>query len=106
MTKLISINEAVKLGHRRLRKPEWLSPLDYIEIDIIDGQLGPWIRLYSPYISLPNGNDYLQVLLIENNVPLDTKEYTPYTMSPSDEDAFRVAMEEFRLLVSDTNTED
>lgn len=102
MTKLISINEAAKLGHRRLRKPEWLSPLDYIEIDIIDGQLGPWIRLYSPYIS----NGYLQVLLIENNVPLDTKEYTPYTMSPSDEDAFRMAMEEFRLLVSDTNTED
>lgn len=105
MTKPISINEAAKLGHRRLRNLKWLNPLDYIEIDIIDGQLGSWIRLYSPYIHTLDGKDYMQVPII-GNFQLDSKEYTPYTRSPSDEEAFRMAMEEFRILVSDTDTED
>lgn len=46
---MISLNEAVKNGISRLRRPEWANREDYIEIDLLgDGLHGPWVHLYSP----------------------------------------------------------
>lgn len=46
--RLISINDAVARGHTKLRMDHWANPDDYMEFMIIDGQLGPWVKLWSP----------------------------------------------------------
>lgn len=44
---LISLRLAARLGINKLRKLEWINKNDYIEIDIVDKKLGPWVHLYS-----------------------------------------------------------
>lgn len=48
MSNLMSINQAAERGINKLRRPNWSIPEDHIVIDIINGQAGPWIKLYSP----------------------------------------------------------
>lgn len=59
---LISINQAVDLGIDRLRKPMWANKCDHLKIDILDGELGPWIHIYSPSNELVNGRDPVSIL--------------------------------------------
>jgi len=59
---MISINEAVAQGVTKVRKPLWANPEDYLQLDIIDGKLGPWTHLYSSLnekIGEPNPQDIL-----------------------------------------------
>lgn len=49
----MTLDEAVKAGHRRVRLPYWANAEDYILLDIFvhfDGSplRGPWGKLYSP----------------------------------------------------------
>lgn len=49
---LMTIQEAFRDGHRRIRKPNWAMIDDYVLLDFIDGAdgqryLGPWGHLYS-----------------------------------------------------------
>jgi len=52
MSELMSVNEAAKMGRKRLRLDKWANDLDHFEIDIIDGKPGPWVKLWSP-INVP-----------------------------------------------------
>jgi len=61
---VISINEAVQQGIMRLRMPRWAFPEDHIELSIVNGLLGPWVKLWSPgneIIGEPNPKDILWV---------------------------------------------
>lgn len=76
--RLISINEAVKMGHPRLRKPIWANPLDHMKIDIIDGQMGPWLHLYAPFNVALNQRDPVDMLALEHRATFDTPEFEIY----------------------------
>ena len=76
--RLISINEAVRLGHQRLRKPIWANRFDHIKIDIIDGQIGPWVHYYAPFNKPCNGRDPVNILAIGHEALFDTAEFTIY----------------------------
>lgn len=43
----MNLKQAAEAGVRRIRDPKWASATDYVLIDIIDGQVGPWAKLYS-----------------------------------------------------------
>jgi len=61
---MISINEAVHNGLSRLRKPIWVNREDYLQLDLIDDGLGPWVHLYSSLnrlIGEPNPQDILVI---------------------------------------------
>lgn len=62
--RLISCNQAAKLGVKRLRKPIWSHPLDHVKIDIIEGDLGPWMHMFSPFNESFNGRDPIDILWI------------------------------------------
>ena len=76
--RLISINEALKLGIPRLRKPIWANPLDHIKIDIFDGRIGPWIHLYAPFNKECNGRDPVDILAIGQEASFDNPEFAIY----------------------------
>lgn len=88
---MISINDAVKLGNQRLRKPIWSNPLDHLKIDIIDGQLGPWIHMFSPLNKECNGRDPVDILIImfEN---LDSPEFEIYEGPLPDSEEYKAAV--------------
>lgn len=54
---LISIEQAVLLGVDRLRLPRWANAMDHIKIDIVNGNLGPWVHLFCPMNRATNGDD-------------------------------------------------
>lgn len=91
MTELISINDAVKLGIERIRKPMWSDPLDHVKIDIIDGQLGPWIQLFFPSNKLFNGTDPVDMPTSTVWFGFDEKDYVPYDGPLPDSDEYRAA---------------
>lgn len=76
--RLISINEAVRLGQPRLRKPIWANALDHIKLDLIDGSMGPWIHLYAPFNQECNGRDPVDILALTQQDSFDTQEFTIY----------------------------
>lgn len=76
--RLISINEAVKLGHPRLRRPIWANPFDHLKIDLIDGKMGPWIHLYAPFNKECNGRDPVDMLALQHRDSFDTPEFEVY----------------------------
>ena len=78
MSNLISINQAVKRGIERLRKPMWANPLDHFKIDIVGGKLGPWLHLYAPFNKECNGRDPVDVLLPIWCPNTDIKEFEIY----------------------------
>ncbi len=45
---LISIREAAHRGITKVRLDKWTNPDDYMELTIVDGLLGPWVKLWSP----------------------------------------------------------
>lgn len=64
--RLLSCRQAAKLGIERLRKPIWANPLDHVKIDIIDGDLGPWMHFYAPFNQECNGCDPVDILWAMN----------------------------------------
>ena len=54
---LISIEQAARAGIWLLCKPGWASILDHLKIDIVDGEAGPWVHLWSPINIAVNGVD-------------------------------------------------
>ncbi len=43
----MTIRQAAEGGHQRLRRPMW-APGNYVELDLQEGRLGPWMRLFFP----------------------------------------------------------
>jgi hypothetical protein len=79
---LISVKEAAAQGIKRLRHPKWANPRDYIKIDIVDGEPGPWLRLYSPInISVCQQENPQTVLwaMAGGRAAIESEEYLPYT---------------------------
>lgn len=101
MTKLISINDAVKLGIERIRKPMWSDQFDHVKIDIIDGQLGPWIHLFSPENKMFNGKDPVNLLACNGKFGFDDKAFVPYDGPPPDSDEYRAASEKIEAYMDD-----
>lgn len=91
--RFISINEAVKLGVPRLRKPNWANPLDHLKIDIIDGQIGPWLHLYAPFNISINGRDPVDMLALSHREALDTPEFKIYDGPVGTSDEYQVEVQ-------------
>ncbi len=75
-TDLISIMGAVEKGIDRLRDSRWGMPEDHLKIDIIDGYLGPWTHLYSPFNQECNGRDPVDICITE--LDSSAKKWLPY----------------------------
>ena len=101
MTELISINDAVKLGIERIRKPIWADQFDHVKIDIIDGQLGPWIHLFSPENKMFNGKDPIDIPTITDRFLADDKDFVPYDGPLPDSDEYRAASEKIEAYMDD-----
>lgn len=74
---LISIAEAAKQGVERIRMPRWSTPEDHLKIDIINGDPGPWVRLYGPFNNVCNGTDPVTLFGFDM-VDYDEKIFLPY----------------------------
>lgn len=73
----MSINEAAKLGRKRFRLDKWANDYDHFEITIIDGNVGPWVKLWSPVNKLIDQKNP-QVLLATMLGDLDDKVWRNY----------------------------
>lgn len=64
-TEKISIRDAVTKGITKLRLPHWACPDDHVEIHIDrTGNLGPWVKLWSPLNEIISGHNPLEFLTI------------------------------------------
>ncbi|MFD4554437.1 hypothetical protein ACFWP5_08915 [Streptomyces sp. NPDC058469] len=51
----MTIDEAFKAGHTKLRLEKWALPEDHIELyDAGNGYLGPWVHFHSPLLDKPH----------------------------------------------------
>ncbi len=91
--RLISCRQAAALGIERLRKPAWSNPLDHVKIDVIDGQLGPWMHFFAPFNRECNGCDPVDVLWLARPdfVNPDAEELVIYQGPLPDSDEYREA---------------
>jgi len=85
----MTLAEAVKAGHKRVRQPHWAFPEDYLLIDIYveEGGMvlcGPWAKLYSPTQLAVAGMERPQMLLMVGDT---TRTWEPYTGSPAPDEA-------------------
>ena len=87
MKNIISINEAAGKGIDRLRNPIWANPLDQIKIDVIDGNLGPWIKLYAPFNLECNGKDPMIIIAFE--MDCNKREWEEYTGPLPDSEEYK-----------------
>lgn len=94
--RLVSINEAARAGWPRLRKPVWANPLDHLKIDLIDGQIGPWLHLYAPFNTECNGRDPVDLLALEHIASFDTLEFELYDGPLPNSEEYRAAVNGFR----------
>lgn len=100
---LISINEAVRRGVQRLRKPVWANRFDHLKIDIIDGQIGPWLHLYAPFNTQCNGRDPVNMLAFEHQASFDTQEFAIYDGPLPESEEYRAEVASFARLVERTD---
>jgi hypothetical protein len=81
-SELISINQAVEQKILRIRLPIWRNPKDYLKLTIVDGKLGPWIRLYSPINMMINNRNPVEILwpiaMKEHPKANVAQQYVPY----------------------------
>lgn len=76
----MTLAEAAKAGHARVRLPVWADPQDYLYLYIRDGQLGPWGRLYAPLqLRLPFLGRPQTALLFGTWAASKVDQWEPYT---------------------------
>lgn len=68
---LMSLSEAAAWGITHLRDPKWVNPMDHVEIAIIDGKVGPWVKLFCPDNKGLNGTDPVQYLSFSPPGPIN-----------------------------------
>jgi len=73
---MISINEAVEQGITRVRMPRWAHDEDHLEIAIVAGRLGPWVKLWSPTNEVIGQKNPQEVLWIGQDN--ESQIYEPY----------------------------
>ncbi len=79
----ISLHEAARRGIMRLKPiSEHYNYISYIEIDLINGAVGPWVRAYyiNPHDNQPDEkHDTLLIDLLQNKESyFDDKCFIPY----------------------------
>lgn len=93
----ISITEAAKRGIERVRDPGWSNPFDHIKIDIIEGEVGPWLHLYAPFNLVCSGRDPVTFLWATG--PLKTnvtaQNVVPYEGPLPGSDEYQKSVKEF-----------
>ena len=77
---MISVNEAVARGIRRIRMPQWANPEDHFELPLYPGgKVGVVIKLWSPVQLIPEcGLSRPQVLTIFDLGDRDAAVFEPY----------------------------
>ena len=95
--RLISCRQAARMGIERLYKPIWSDPLDHVKIDIIDGELGPWMHLYAPFNKECNGRDPVDICwpLKKDFVNPDAEDLAVYDGPLPDSEEYRAAAREY-----------
>lgn len=86
----ISLKEAAERGIERVRKPQWVTPEDHVKIDIINGNLGPWLHLWCPFNTECNGRDPVDVLAHQSDIGL--REWVAYNGPHSDSEEYKTAV--------------
>jgi hypothetical protein len=76
MSELISLREAERRGLTKLQLDRWTNPDDCIELTLIDGYFGPWVKLWSPMNELCN-QDNPHKFLITMLGDLDKPDWRP-----------------------------
>ena len=84
---MLSINEAAAQGIERVHSPRWAIPFDHFKIDIIDGEPGPWLHLYSPINPLLGNKQPEDIFGSDYGSQL----YEPYTGPLPDSEEFKTA---------------
>ena len=93
---LISINDAVRAGIVRLRKPVWVNKMDHIKIDIVEGALGPWVHLYAPFNLRCNGRDPVNLLTVLHSASsFDNREYEVYEGPLPESEEYRAEVKRY-----------
>ncbi len=101
--RLISCRQAAAMGVQRLRKPIWSNPLDHVKVDIINGQLGPWLHMFAPFNQECNGRDPIDICWpVSDFVNVDAEELAVYDGPLPDSDEYREAAEQYVGLLKDT----
>ena len=93
----ISLAQASECGIKRVRNPIWANKFDHIEIDIINGKVGPWLHLYCPFNLQCNGKDPVNFLWITGPIKIDINaiEFEAYIGPLPDSDAYASEIAKF-----------
>lgn len=93
---LISIRQAAARGITRVRKQIWVNPEDHLEIAIVDGAPGPWLKLWSPLNEgVGVGRDPVSILGVTGGVNFDEQVYLPYTGPEPNSEEYRALAKKF-----------
>jgi len=94
---MISLKEAAATGIERVRQPNWANPFDHIKIDIVDGEVGPWLHLFAPFNLECNGRDPVDCLWVVGPLKVDPDEkcFEPYAGPLPDSVEYRAKVERF-----------
>jgi hypothetical protein len=81
MSDLISIADAAARGIERVRMTKWANDFDHFKIDIIDGEPGPWLHLYSPVNEVIGQSNPVDILWVAGPLKVDIHErcFVPFT---------------------------
>lgn len=63
--KLLSIHQAAAQGIERIRRSNWSHPMDHLKLDLVEGGVGPWVHLCSPFNMPINGRDPFDILVLD-----------------------------------------
>jgi hypothetical protein len=101
--RMMSMKEAAALGIERLRKPVWADPLDHMKIDIVDGELGPWMHLYAPF-NQRTGHDPVDILwsVQFGKDSASSREFVVYDGPLPDSDVYKARQAQFDGVRGDT----
>jgi hypothetical protein len=83
---LISVYEAAARGITTLRSPAWRDPDDHIEIDVVDGKIGPWFRLHSSSNEICGYENPRSILWISVGTAFGVACFLPYEKSDGGQD--------------------
>jgi hypothetical protein len=98
MLEQISIKEAAARGIERVRKPIWVNRYDHLKIDIVEGELGPWLHLWCPFNMECNGRDPVDVLAFQFDLTLP--EFEPYDGPLPNSVEYQAAVKKFDGVLS------
>ncbi len=99
MSELISMREAAKRGIERIRRPIWADKMDHLKLTIVDGNLGPWIKLYAPFNQECNGRDPVEMLIVQADP--DKAAYVPYEGPLPESEEYKAAQRGFSGVLAD-----